>query len=198
MNIYCDESGGIGRGVMTLAAIGIADDLAEEVLRQFRAMNGLRGELKGSRIDLEERQLLFDLLAQVPFKASVCIAISALQPDPGENRGEHDIEIYAALLETAIERLLPDTGGCAQILIDDGRYSPQILGRVRSGIAELLGPFGSAGLEVSHARAGLQLADVVANTFFNRALPNDRQGPMAAIVAPFLEDGRIRMVVLGD
>ncbi len=32
MPIYCDESGGVGRGVMTLAAIAITDDAATAVL----------------------------------------------------------------------------------------------------------------------------------------------------------------------
>jgi hypothetical protein len=40
---------------------------------------------------------------------------------------------------------------------------------------------------------------VIANSFFNRALVNDRQGRMAAVVAPLLENGRIKMRVLaGD
>jgi hypothetical protein len=196
LNIYCDESGGVGRGVMTLAAIAIADDVAEDVLTRFRATSGLRGELKGSRIDLDERAELFDILGSVHFKASVSVAISAARVEPGQDRGDHDINVYAALLEDAITRLLPDSGGCAQILIDDGRYAAETLTRVRKDIAEVIGPFGSTILELSHVRAGLQIADVIANTFFNRALVNDRQGRMAAIVAPYLADRRISMRVL--
>jgi hypothetical protein len=196
MNIYCDESGGVGRGIMTLAALAIADEDAEAVLYRFRAVTGHQGELKGSRIDLGERALVFELMANHQFQASVSIAISAVHPEPGEDRGDHDIAVYAALLEDAIARLLPLSGGCAQILIDDGRYAPETLALVRSEIGSLIGPFGSAGLEVSHAKAGLQLADVIANSFFNRALVSDRQARMAAIVEPFLDDGRIIMQIL--
>jgi Protein of unknown function (DUF3800) len=196
MNIYCDESGGVGRGIMTLAALAITDENAEAVLSRFRAVTGHQGELKGSRIDLGERALVFELMANHKFHASVSIAISAVKPEPGEDRGDHDIAIYAQLLEDAIAQLLPKSAGCAQILIDDGRYAPETLALVRTEIAALIGPFGTAGLEVSHAKAGLQLADVIANSFFNRALVTDRQARMAAIVEPFLEDGRIVMQVV--
>lgn len=198
MNIYCDESGGVGRGVMTMAAIAIAEQDAEGVLARFREASGLKSELKGSRIDLEERTFLFELLSATPFHATVGIAISAIKPDQGVDRGDHDIAIYAALLDDTITRLLPMSGGCAQVVIDDGRYGPETLALVRGEIAEMIGPFGSAKLEVSHSRAGLQIADVIANTFFNRALVSERQGRMAAIAKPFLENGRIAMRVLGS
>ena len=41
MPIYCDESGGVGRGVMTLAAILIGDEDATSVLHRFREMVSL-------------------------------------------------------------------------------------------------------------------------------------------------------------
>lgn len=62
MPIYCDEWGGVGRGVMTLAALSISVETADDILLRFRQINGLKGELKGSRIDLAERALLFELL----------------------------------------------------------------------------------------------------------------------------------------
>ena len=43
MQIYCDESGGVGSGVMLLAAVAMAD--AEKLLTHIRAVLGLRGEL---------------------------------------------------------------------------------------------------------------------------------------------------------
>lgn len=181
---------------MTLAALAIAEDDADAVVERFRAVTGLSSELKGSRIDLGERALIFELLGDVPFHASVSVAISAVRPGVGQDRGDHDVAIYAALLDDAITRLLPSSGGCAQILIDDGRYADATLALVRADIAALIGPFGSAALELSHMKAGLQLADVIANSFFNRALVSDRQARMAAIVAPFLESGRIAMNVL--
>jgi hypothetical protein len=197
--IYCDESGGIGRGVMTLAALSIETIVADEILARFREVTGLRGELKGSRIDLAERALLFELLEPGDWHATVGIAISALKPEQGEDRGDHDIAIYSALLDDVVGSMLAEyPQGCPQVVIDDGRYGIGTLMLVRNAVGRLVGPLGSAKLEVSHMFAGLQLADVIANSFFNRALVTERQARMAAIVEPFLESGRIRMRLLAD
>lgn len=196
MPIYCDESGGVGRGVMTLAALSIEPGAAETVLNRFREVTGLRSELKGSRIDLAERALLFEILKPTDWSATIGIAISALAPEQGTDRGDHDIAIYAALLEDVIGAVLPAVGSCASVVIDDGRYGPETLALIRNDIAKVIGPCGSAQLELSHRLPGLQIADVIANTFFNRALVTERQARMAAIVAPFLESGKIRLRLL--
>jgi hypothetical protein len=196
MPIYCDESGGVGRGVMTLAALSIEAEAANAVLNRFREITGLKSELKGSRIDLAERALLFEYLEPHGWSATVGVAISALKPEQGADRGDHDIAVYARLLEDVIGSMLPATGGCTTVVIDDGRYGPATLGLIRNDIASVIGPCGSAQLDLSHRVAGLQIADVIANSFFNRAMVSERQGRMAAIVARFLESGRIQLRVL--
>ena len=199
MPIYCDESGGVGRGVMTLAAVDMAAEEADALLTRFRAATGYLGELKGSRIDLVRRGLFFDLFAAADANATVGIAISALKPDRNADRGDHDIATYAALLNDVVGAMLPGVVSCESVIIDDGRYGSETLSKVRDDIGRLVGPCGTAHLELSHRLAGLQIADVIANSFFNRALVNDRQGRMAAVVAPLLENGRIKMRVLsGD
>jgi hypothetical protein len=198
MPIYCDESGGVGRGVMTLAAVDIAAEEADAILARFRAVTGYLGELKGSRIDLAERALLFELLNDSTATTTVGIAISAVTPDPGGDRGDHDVAIYTALLNDVVGAMLPEIPGCDSVIIDDGRYGAETLSKVRDDIGKLVGPCGTAQLELSHRLAGLQIADVIANSFFNRALVNERQGRMAAIVAPLLESGQIIMRVLPD
>lgn len=198
MPIYCDESGGIGRGVMTLAAVDITAEQADAILARFRAVTGYLGELKGSRIDLAERALAMELFADSGANATVGIAISAVKPDPGVDRGDHDVAVYAALLNDVIGEMLPEIPGCDSVIIDDGRYATETLAQIRDDIGKLVGPCGTAQLELSHRLAGLQLADVIANSFFNRALANERQGRMAAIVAPLLESGQIKMRVLPD
>ena len=196
MPIYCDESGGVGRGVMTLAALSISADAADKVLSRFRQIAGLKGELKGSRIDLIERALLFELLEPGDWHATVGIAISALKPEPGGDRGDHDIAIYSALLDDVIGSMVEARPDCSDVIIDDGRYGIETLKLVRNAVGRLVGPLGTASLAVSDSLAGLQLADVIANSFFNRALVNNRQARMAAIVAPFLESGKIQLRLL--
>jgi hypothetical protein len=198
VNIWVDESGGVGRGVMTLAAVALATEAADAIITQFRAATGIAGEVKGSRINLAERAQLLDLFAQAHGHAVVAIATRALAPDPGNDRGQHDRIIYAQLLDDAVADLMLASGGCAQVVIDDGRYSPATLAGIRQEIAALVGPCGSAKLELSHRASGLQIADVIANSFFNRALPGQRQGRFAAMLEPLMESRRIRMRVLKD
>ncbi len=196
MPIYCDESGGIGRGVMTLAAVLIGDDDADGILLQYRNLTGLTGELKGSRIDLNDRAIFFELLAVSEAKTEVGIAISALKPEPGEDRGMHDIEIYAQLMNDTVGKLLPGGGACTSVVMDTGRYDDRILAEIRGDIAALIGPWNGAQMAESHRMAGLQIADVIANTFFNRALVTSRQAQMAALVQPFLDSGQIVLKLL--
>ncbi len=198
MPIYCDESGGVGRGVMTLAGVDIAGDEAESLLERFKHISGYQGEVKGSRIDFAERALLFEAIGGSSARIIVGIAISALTPAPGEDRGDHDVEVYAALLNDVVGAMLCEPPIARTVIIDDGRYGIETLARIRASIAELIGATGVAQLALSHRLAGLQLADVVANTFFNRAMVNDRQGRMAAIAAPLLESGQIVMRILGS
>ncbi len=196
MYIYCDESGGVGRGVMTLAAVSIEPDTAEAMLLRFRSMTGLKNELKGSRIDLAERAFFFELFKDSGARATVGVAISAVQPGPGEDRGDHDRKVYSALLNDVIGSLIPESGGCLGIVIDDGRYDAKSLGMINDDISRLVAPLGLASLELSHVLPGLQIADVVANTLFNRALVSERQSRMAAIVAPLLQNRQIRLRIL--
>jgi hypothetical protein len=196
MPIYCDESGGVGRGVMTMAAVLIDDDKADALLHRFREVTGLDSELKGSRIDLAERVLFFELFEKTKARAEVGIALSALRPQAGEDRGDHDIEIYARLMNETIGAILPESGMCASVIMDTGRYAEDTLKLVRGDIAALIGPWNSAQMVESHTLPGLQIADVIANSFFNRALVTERQGRMAAIVQPFLDSGQIQMKLL--
>jgi hypothetical protein len=183
---------------MTLAAVDMAADVASRLLLQFRDATGYIGELKGSRIDLVKRALFFRFFEQTQAAVTVGIAISVLKPQPDEDRGDHDVTVYAALLDDVVGAMLPNIPTCDNVIIDDGRYSPQTLTKIRNHIGELVGPCGTAQLELSHRLAGLQIADVIANTFFNRALVNDRQGRMADIVAPLLESGQIKMRILAS
>ena len=181
---------------MTLAAVAIDPDAANALVMQFCRLTGLTSELKGSRIDLIERAAFLDLFMNSGAKAVVGFSSIALRPQPGDDRGLLDRTVYAGLLNEAVGVLLLEWGGCASITIDDGRYAPATLALIRDQYAALIGPCGQAALELSHRSAGLQIADVIANTMFNRALPSARQPQFLSLAQPLLEAGRIRLEIL--
>ncbi len=200
MPIYCDESGGLNAGVMTFAAVQMDEVAADAVLDRFCQITGLRSELKGSRINISERGLLIELMMQHGGRAWIAEARSATigTVDPAGAEIQ-DITLYAKLLQTAIGQWLPESGGdCLHVIIDEGRYDPRILSIVESDIETLLSGWGQASLTDSKRCAGVQIADVVANSFFNIgvAVANSdaRADRIQAIVAPYLADKRLREI----
>jgi hypothetical protein len=203
MAIYCDESGGLGRGVMTFAAVQIEAEAADALLRHFQMATGLRGEMKGSRINLTERALLFELLARHDGRAWIATYVrpkghSAGPQSAAQEKGQDDRTLYAHLLQSALAKWLPESGaGCLEVVIDEGRYDPQILSLVEADVEKMLGGWGKANLVDSKRCAGVQIADVVANSFFNLSASregDDRAARIGAIVAPFVADRRLREV----
>ena len=196
MALYCDESGGVSAGAMTFAAVAIEPEAAEAVLLRYRAISGLRGELKGSRISPIERGLVFEILAQHPARAWVDVADQATLA-PVKADGASDLSVYSRLLDAAIGAWLPGTGGiCADIVIDQGRYDPRILDNVRSEVQSLLGNWGKASLADSRRCAGIQIADVIANSLFNLAIASVRARRIRAIVQPWIDSARLRVIPL--
>lgn len=193
MPIYCDESGGLSAGAMTFAAVLIDAGAADDLLIRFKAVTGLRGEMKGSRISLVERGLFFELLERFGGRAII-----------GETRRERiapgawqekdlDLKTYTALLEHVVEAWLPEVNGCAEVVIDDGRYDAGRLSLVRRDIAAMLGTCGRARLEDSKRSAGVQIADVIANSMFNLAISSPRTERIHRIAAPFMESSVLRV-----
>jgi hypothetical protein len=196
MPIYCDESGGMSAGAMVLAGVSIAADDADALLARFKQVTGLRGEMKGSRISLVERALFFELLERFHGRAIICeVRADRLPARLSEERGR-DLNAYAALLETVVEAWLPESGDCAEVVIDDGRYDPATLALVRETVVALLGTCGRARLADSRRSAGVQIADVVANSFYNMTYASPRTDRIRRIVSPFQDGRQLRLVAL--
>ena len=185
--IYCDESGGVGAGAMTFAAVHIMGDDAKYLLSRFREITSHRGELKGSRIDLTERGLFFELLEKTSAAAHVSIIKSA---DVPETKGR-DFTAYNHLLHETIDSLLPRTGGCGDVVIDEGRYDPAILENTRQDIADMLGNWGQAKLIDSKRSIGVQIADVIANSCYNITTGSSKAERLQKIMRPMVESRRI-------
>ena len=197
MTIYCDESGGLNAGVMTFSAVMLTPKAAADIHARFRDVTGLRGELKGSRISIIERAYLLELFDRAGGRAWVAVAERDKLAQNSGGTLPSDLALYAALLNLAIGRWLPETGGvCTDVVIDDGRYDPKILGHVREEIQAGLGGWGRASLADSKRSDGVQIADVIANSLFNVTIGSPRAHRIQRSIEPMLASKAIRVAEL--
>jgi len=197
MTIYCDESGGLNTGVMTFSAVMLSPEGAAAIQARFRAVTGLRGELKGSRISLTERAYLLELFDRAGGRAWVAVAKRDRLSLPSAGEPPSDLAVYTALLDLAVSSWLPETGGvCTDVVIDDGRYDPKILAGVRASIQRGLAGWGQASLADSHRSDGVQIADVIANSLFNVEIGSPRAHRIGVILEPLLASRAVRIAEL--
>lgn len=183
-----------------MAGVSLPAAAADAVLTRVRDVLGLRGELKGSRISLAERAFVVELVMRMGARA---IVVSAKHHDinpahqPPEQRLS-DLAIYAMLLERLVDAWLPLTGGCVELIIDDGRYDPRITAHLRDDVQTHLGQWGKASLVDSHRSSGVQIADVIANSHFQIATGARFAHRVTALLAPFHQNGAIRHVTINQ
>jgi len=197
MTIYCDESGGLNAGAMTFSAVMLTPQAAAAIHDRFRSVTGLRGELKGSRISIVERAWLLELFDRAGGRAWVAVAGRDTLAQGQGGTLPSDLALYAALLNLAVGRWLPETGGvCTDVVIDDGRYDAKILSKVREEIQAGLGQWGRASLADSRRSDGVQIADVIANSLFNITVESPRAHRIQRIIDPMLASKAIRIAEL--
>ncbi len=191
MTIYCDESGGLSAGAMTFAAVAIEDSQAHALLSRFKDVTGLRGELKGSRIGLTERALFYEYLER--FGGKACIAVVRRSKVASGPELPEDIKVYARLLETILGHLRTDLPPKQSIIIDDGRYDAIHQQGVVADVQKHLGDWGRISVADSRRSAGVQIADVLANSLYNLAIASARADRIKTIVKPFIAERLIRV-----
>ncbi len=152
-------------------------------------ITGLHGEIKGSRMDLVERALFFELFDRFGARAQIRVLRGDLLP-PSDRHS--DFDIYVGLLKQLTRDWLADREVVPNFVVDEGRYSALVLEQVRLNITAMLANVGSARMEDSARCPGIQLADVVANSFYNLAIHSGRAHRIAVIVEPFVRSHVLR------
>ena len=191
MTIYCDESGGLSAGAMTFAAVAIGEAQAHALLDRFKDVTGLRGELKGSRIGLTERALFYEYLER--FGGRACIAVVRQSKIASGPERPQDINVYARLLETILDHLRTDMPTRQTVIIDDGRYDAAHQQGVVAEVQKHIGDWATIKVADSRRSAGVQIADVLANTLYNLAIKSARADRIKTIVKPFIAERIIRV-----
>lgn len=197
MPIYCDESGGVGSGVMVMASIDISDAAATAALARVRTVLGLSGELKGSRLGMAERGFVIETLMRTGARALVVETRIADLDDAADGRPPSDITVYARLLEQVADRWMVTSGGCITMVIDDGRYDDRLNALLRDDVQQALGQWGTAHLTDSRRSAGVQFADVVANSHFHIDVGSGNAKRVETLLDPFWSSGQIRRTRIG-
>ncbi|MFM6853026.1 MAG: DUF3800 domain-containing protein [Sphingopyxis sp.] len=190
MPIYCDESGGVGSGVLLMAALSLPQDVADTLMARMVAVLGLRGELKGSRISHAERAFVLESLVGAGARAIIVQAsIASINAARPAAQPIADMRVYAAVLDRIVTAWLPRTGGCVELVVDDGRYYDRLNRMMQDDTQRALGQWGNVRLADSKGCAGVQFADVVANSFFHMATGADDAPRIAALTAPYQASG---------
>lgn len=188
MPVYCDESGGQGAGVVLMASVSMEVETADRLMARVRHVLGQRGELKGSRISMAERAFVIETLCAAG--AEACVVESRFAADPAVS----DIARYAKVLEQVTDHWAVRSAGCVTLVIDDGRYDPRINAALRDDVQAALGQWGKVALADSRRSAGVQFADVIANSHFHVAVGSANAKRVEALLDPFWVSGQIRRV----
>ncbi|MFC5315860.1 DUF3800 domain-containing protein [Azospirillum rugosum] len=171
MHVFCDESGGTGRddSLFLTAAAPLSADEAARVMKKFRKATGMRGEIKGSRLTFNQRDLFFDLLnssTDTPIGVAYCDGHSPLGNWALGSIKEQDL--WAELLIESV--LLIGEGNFITVSADrryHGSQARRLQDHVSSSIANNVG---ANRVQVqfvdSENSNGVQIADIVANTVY--------------------------------
>ncbi|MBK1665263.1 hypothetical protein CKO38_14620 [Rhodospirillum rubrum] len=198
MQVFCDESGGsdAANTSFVLAAVSIGSTEAGRLMKSFRKATGLLGEIKGHRLDIRQRKIFFDLLCKERHAQSAAVAANRWQALGLWAMGAlPEVDLYGHLL---IEACWPLVGHSlarrVTITPDGGRYKKAHLASVGERLAKALQNDDrrvDVGFGDSAHVAGLQIADILANSVFQTLGPGPMAGLVNRLLLPVIDAGRL-------
>jgi hypothetical protein len=188
-HIFCDESGGTDKasGAFVAAAVSIVPGEANRLVRRFRKAARITSEVKGHRLTARQRWIFFDMLSAQTDLGGVAVTCGHFEP-LGAWAIHHlrEIDLYGYMMTEACRALPAHT----TVTLDGGRYKKAPADVVRQAIARATGAeqvaFGD-----SATLAGLQVADVIANTVFQSLGSGEAAEAAKAILAMLTGTGRL-------
>lgn len=199
LHVFLDESGGADAANNTFlaAAVAIAPHDAARLLRSYRKATKTTGEVHGHQLDRRQRTIFLDLLAREA--ASVVVVCQRRERLGGWAMSElPEVDLYGHLLAEACAAL-PGFGSAGPLtaVLDRPRYAGAYLPAIRARLAATLalrhGGRVAVAIGDSRADAGLQAADVVANSVFQML---GGTGTTGDLLQPLLASGRLAIAPL--
>lgn len=171
MHVFCDESGGVGKDdeVFLAAAVPLTAGEATRIMKTFRKATGLRGEVKGSKLHSPQRRLFFDIIGKSAAPAMSLVYCSRSNPIGSwafASMTEH--ELWSDLISESIIQL--GRGSAINASVDRRYHGTQARQAQSSIVAAVTCATRANQVSVqftdSQASDGIQVADIVANTFY--------------------------------
>lgn len=201
-HVFCDESGGTDavNTVFLTAAVAIAPPDAARLLKSFRKATRITGEVKGHKLTFEQRTIFVDLLTKDADAASAVVACSRSDAVGAWAMGAlTEAELYRHLLAEAC-LILPGLGWTGQVKVtpDQPRYKKAQAESVRAGLTQaVIARHPEADIAVVYGNstdlAGLQVADVIANSVFQTLAQHATADAAARLLAPLIARGVLRI-----
>lgn len=166
--IFCDESE-IARRHLLVAAVAIEPKLAKRLMGRFRKQEKLKDEIKGHELTIAQRQAFFAMMAEYAPEATAVVICEREHPLGGHMMGTlAPSDLWAELVVESCLVLQP-RGPTLAVTPDGGRYSRKVLDPLERQISNKL--IKATGIErvrvrcePSESLAGLQVADIIANS----------------------------------
>lgn len=199
MQIYCDESGVLSKGIFLATSAMISSHAANHLIARFRKQFKIRGEVKGTNLSPEQRAEFFKALAALEELRSVSVVCDRRTPSGGWASSTWPEEaIYERLLCQSCEALPCEGLNAISVTPDGSRYKKAKLMDIGGRIEVRLGERFQLKAKVSFAdsarTAGIQVADVIANTV-HAALRDNGQSE-SLLLTPLIGSGRLSVTDL--
>ncbi|WP_225040687.1 DUF3800 domain-containing protein (plasmid) [Rhizobium sp. T1470] len=169
--MFCDESGGFGGNEHSflVSAVRISDHDAGRLMKRLRKTFKAPNEIKGNSLTEKQRVTFFDMLSEIDQVAAVvtCQKTSALGAIVSKSHREH--EIFEDMLVEACDHLVDFNAPVLRIVADGGRYKRPVHDKLAINAAGRLtrdGVMANVDFARSEEIAGIQVADIIANTVY--------------------------------